>query len=99
MSKRVRVRCPVTLDVGGNVAKALCVDLSATGCAIETAGELEVGAPVNVSIELPVQGTVRAKAEVVRTQPGMVLRGLGLRLVALDQSSLSRLHTYLAQAT
>jgi hypothetical protein len=95
MSRRVRMRCPVILKMGPDEATAVCVDLSAGGCAVELQGGLPVGATVELSIDLPGIGTLRAPAEVVRSREGLVLRELGLRLMTLDQTSLDRLHLYL----
>ena len=94
--RRIRVRCPVVVEGESVQADALCVDISAGGCAIETFAGPPVGSTVVVLIDLPGFGRIRAAAEVVRANGEEPRQELGLRLVELDQSNLVRLHTYLA---
>jgi hypothetical protein len=79
-------------DGAGSNTQARTTDVSATGCFIDTLGQVVVGETLNFKLIPPEGKEISMQAEVVYQQPGL---GFGVRFTKISDSDRLRLDALL----
>jgi hypothetical protein len=73
--------------IGDAIVALRIVNLSVSGCLIQSTQGVPAGEPVALEIDLPYEGTVRLDAESVNTRPG----GYAVKFVHMDDDAREKL--------
>lgn len=94
--KRKHGRQPLVMEASwegsGIKSRARTVDISATGCFIDTLGEVEVGEKLNLKLTLHGGEYISVQAVVMYRMPSL---GFGVRFTKISDSDRLRLDTLL----
>jgi len=94
--KRKRERLPLVIETTweGSTSKSLArtVDISATGCFIDTLAPVEVGEKLNLRLTLPDGDYMSLQALVIYQMPSL---GFGVRFIRMSDSDRLRLDVLL----
>ena len=94
--KRKHGRQPLVMEASweesGSKSRARTVDISATGCFIDTLGQVEVGETLNLKLTLPDGEFILVQGVVMNRMPSL---GFGVRFTRISDSDRLRLDALL----
>ncbi len=94
MARRVPVRANVSLRLAGRVRGGLAKDISEGGLFLHTTAPVNLGSRIELSIGLPGNHQVSARAQVVRRDD--TRDGFGLVFVELSSADREAIRSYVA---